>query len=119
MYKYVHTSYKCAHARFIASARIYNLCARIYANPNLTCNMCELIYAQILMKFEIYAHKIVIDHHLKFHEDPRFRCGDICKKELVFFNHWFSMYFLYFRNFAPPKPSKMDNYWMIVEFFGN
>ena len=32
-------------------------------------------------------------------------------------SNWFSMYFWYFRNYAPRKPSKMDNYWMIVEFF--
>ena len=71
------------------------------------------------MKFKTLVHKIVIDHHIKFHEDPSFRCGDICKTLLVFFNHSFLMYFCYFRNYAPPKPSKMDNYLMIVEFFRN
>ena len=64
-----------------------------------------------------YKSKIVIDHRIKFHQDPSFRCRDICKTILVFFNHWFSMYFWYFCNYAPPKPSKMDNFWMIVGIF--
>ena len=29
---------------------------------------------------------------LKFHKDPSFRCGDICKTILSFKNHQFSMY---------------------------
>ena len=74
---------------------------------------------EILCGGRTYDHKIVIYHHIKFHEDPSFCCGDICKTILVFFNHWFSMYFWYFGNYAPPKPSKMDDYWMIVEFFQN
>ena len=52
-------------ARFISIASVYNSYARIYA--------------QIWMKFDTYDHKIVIDHHIKFHEDLSFRCGDICK----------------------------------------
>ena len=79
MHKCESTSCKRAHARFIAIARVYNSCARIYA--------------QIWMKFDTYDHKIAIDHHIKFHEDLSFRCGDICKTILVFFNSWFSMYF--------------------------
>ena len=51
--------------------------------------------------------KIVIDHHIRFHEDLSFRCGDIFKTILVFFNHWYSMYFWYFCNYAPPKPSSL------------
>ena len=99
------TSCKRARARFIAITRVYNSCARIYA--------------QIWMKFDTYDHKIVNDHHIKFHEDLSFRRGDIFKTILVFFNPWFSMYFWYFRNYAAPKPSKMDIYWMLVEFFWN
>ena len=105
VHKCANTSCKRARVRFIAIMRVYNSSARIYA--------------QILMKFYTYAHKIRIDHHIKFHENLTFHCGDICKTILVFFNYWFSMYFWYFRNYAPPKPSKMDNYWMIVEFFLN
>ena len=56
---------------------------------------------------------------MKFHEDPSFRWGDICKTILVFFNRWFSMYFSYFPNYAPPKPSDMDNYWILMNFFWN
>ena len=44
-------------------------------------------------KFEAYAHTIEIDHHIKFHEDLSFRCGDIYKTIMVFFNDLFSMYF--------------------------
>ena len=36
------------------------------------------------MKFETKANKIVIDYHIKFHEDPIFLYGDICKTILVF-----------------------------------
>ena len=64
------TSCKGVRARFIAIARVYNKCARICA--------------QILMKFETYAHKIVIYQHIKFHEDLSFRCRDIRKTILVF-----------------------------------
>ena len=41
--------------------------------------LVHLIYAWIVVKFETLAHKIVIDYHIKFHEDPSFCCGDICK----------------------------------------
>ena len=56
---------------------------------------------------------------MKFHEDQSFRCGDIGKTILEFFYRWFSMYFSYFLNYTPPKPSEMDNYWMVMTFFGN
>ena len=29
------------------------------------------------------------------------------------------MYFSYFLNYAPPKPSEMENYGMVLAFFGN
>ena len=80
---------------------------------------CTRIYAQIVIKFDTLAHKIVIDYHNKFHEDPSFRWGDFLKTILVFFNRWFSMYFSYFPNYAPPKPSDMDNYWILMNFFWN
>ena len=91
-HKCVRTSCKEARARFIAITRVYDSCARIYA--------------QILMKFHTYAHKIVIDYHIKFHEDPSFCCGDICKTILVFFNHWFSMYFWYFSQLCTSEAFK-------------
>ena len=61
----------------------------------------------------------MIDHQIKFCEDRSFRCGDIWKTILGFFNCWFSMYFSYFLNYAPPKPSEMENYGMVLAFFGN
>ena len=56
---------------------------------------------------------------LKFHKDLSFCCGDICKTILTSKNHQFSMYFAYFHSFTPQKSSKMDNFWIIKEFFGN
>ena len=40
------------------------MCARAFYRG------CAHVYARILMKFDTYSHKIVIDHHIKFHEDP-------------------------------------------------
>ena len=94
-----------AHTRFIASVRVYNSCARIFA--------------RIFMKFKILALKIVFDHHMKFHKDPSFHCGDICKTILTLGKLLFSRYFPYFPIFAPKKSSKMNNYWMIIGVFGN
>ena len=102
MHKCPRTSCKSARTRFIANTRVYNSCAHIYA--------------RISMKFKTLTHKIVIDHHIKFHEDPKFCYGDICKTILVFFNRWFSMYFSYFPNNAPMKLSVIDNCWIIMEF---
>ena len=73
VHKCTRTSCKRVRARFIEIAWGYNSCARIYA--------------QILMKFETYAHKIVIYQQIKFHEDLSFCCRDIRKTILVFFNH--------------------------------
>ena len=88
----------CKHVRahFIASVRVYDLCARICA--------------QIFMKFETWAHKIVIDHHMKFHEDLSFGCGDICKTNLRLFNPSFSLYFSYFHNLSTKVPPKFEKY---------
>ena len=65
MHKCACTSCKRVRARYITNARVYNSCARIYR--------------RILMKFETWAHKIEIDHHMKFHKDLSYRCGDIGK----------------------------------------
>ena len=37
-----------------------------------------------LHEIKIQAHKIVIDHHIKSHENPSFCYGDICKTILTF-----------------------------------
>ena len=63
---------KCARTRWKRAHSRYNVRAHVY-------NSCTRIYAWILMKFETWAHKIKIDHHIKFHNDPSYRCGDICK----------------------------------------
>ena len=97
------TSHTCAHSWYNVRVCVYNLWARIYA--------------RIRMKFDTYNYNIVIDHHIEFHVDPSFWCGDICKTILVFLNCWFSMYFTYLPNYAPPKSSEMDNCWIIIIFF--
>ena len=59
--------------RFIASARVYKLCA--------------LICSRIFMKFKTFVHKIVIDQLIKFHNNLSFCSGDICKTILTFRKH--------------------------------
>ena len=56
---------------------------------------------------------------IRFHKDRSFCWGDICKTILTFRNYQFSMYFAYFHSFAPPKSSKMFNYWIIIKIFRN
>ena len=99
VHKCARTIRKRARARFIAITCVYNSCARIYA--------------PIWMKFDTYDHKIVIDHHIKFHEDPSFRCGDI-SITISFWILWFSMYFSYFHSFTPKKSYNVNNYWMVM-----
>ena len=79
------TSCKRARARYIANAHVFNSCARIYG--------------RIFMKFETLFYKIDIDHHIKFHKDLSFRCGDICKTISTFWILSFSMYFPHFHSF--------------------
>ena len=69
----------CYYANFIS-------CARVYAS-------CACVRTRILTKIFVgvhYKHKNLI---LKFHKDPCFGCGDICKSILTFENHQISMYF--------------------------
>ena len=69
----------CYYANFIS-------CARVYAS-------CACVRTRILTKIFVgvhYKHKNLI---LRFHKDPSFRCGDICKSILTFENHQISMYF--------------------------
>ena len=74
LWRFVHkctrTSCKCAQSRFITRAHFYDSCTRICA--------------RIFMKFLNYSLKIVIDYHIKFHEDSSFCGGDICKTILTF-----------------------------------
>ena len=103
--------------KFQISWRFLNKCARTsYNRARVHFIVSTCTYARIFMKFKTEAHKIVLDHHKKFHEDPNFHCGDTCKTILVSFNRWFPMYFSYFPNNAPLKPSEMDNCWIIIKF---
>ena len=87
-----------------ARAHIYDSCVRV----------CAWIFTKNLLIILYYLMNI----SLKFHKDRSFHCGDICKTILTFNNHKFSMYLAFFHTFAPPKSSKMDNFWIILEFFG-
>ena len=58
MHKCACKSCEHARARFIASVLVYDLCA--------------CICAWIFMKFQTYVYNILIDHHIKFHENPRY-----------------------------------------------
>ena len=117
MHKCPRTSCKGARARFIANTRVYNSCAHIYA--------------RISMKFKTLTHKIVIDHHIKFHEDPSFRCRDIWKTILVFVdprnlplefgenwvsNRWniIAVYFVVVIVYVDPRnlPLRFGQYWV-------
>ena len=100
-----HERRKRARARFIARARVFATCARLCA--------------RIFMKIWIYLNHYLMSLSFKFHKDPSFRCGDICKTILTFWKLKFSGHFLYFHIYAPQKSSKMNNYWMIIECFGN
>ena len=69
------------------------------------------------MKFETLVHKIVVDHHIKFREDPMFGCGDICKTNSRLFNPSFSLYFSYFHNLSTKVPPKFDKYDKCLGYF--
>ena len=60
-----------------------------------------------------------MNRSLKFPKFWSFLCGDICKTILTIKNHQFLMYFAYFHSFLPPKATKMDNFLIFMEFFGN
>ena len=95
----------CFSSRQNARAHVYVSCSRVSARI-FTKNYLRILY--YLMKIS-----------LKFHKNLSFRCGDISKTILTFKNHQFSMYFAYFHSFVPPKPSKMDDFRMIMNFFLN
>ena len=71
---------------------------------------CALVCARIFTKNQQIILNYLMKKSLKFHKDPSFRCGDICKTVLTFKSHQFSMYFPYFHSYTPQKSSKMDNY---------
>ena len=108
----------CTYAR----TRGKNMRTRVWSRQNTRVHIyaswvcvCAQIFTKNYLMILYYLMKI----SLKFHKDLNFCCGDICKTILTFKNHQFSMYFAYFHIFAPPKSSQMDNYWIIMIFFGN
>ena len=108
----------CTHAR----TRDVNVRARVLSRWNArahTYASCTRICARIFMKNHLMILYYLMTISLKFHKDLSFRCRDICKTILTFKNHQFSMHFAYFHIFAPPMSSQMNNYWIIMKFFGN
>ena len=53
-----------------------------------------------------YAYKIVIDHHIQFHENPSFSSRDFCKTILMFVQ---SLIFNVFSQIFIIKPLKYTN----------
>ena len=108
----------CTYAR----TRGKNMRTRVWSRQNTRVHIyaswvcvCAQIFTKNLLIILYYLMIII----LKFHKDPSFRCGDICKTVLTFKSHQFSMYFPYFHSYTPQKSSKMGNYWKVIEFFGN
>ena len=108
----------CTHAR----TRDVTVRARVLSRWNARAHtyvLCTRMCARIFTKNHMMIPYYLMNMSLKFHKDLSFRCGDICKTILTFKNHQFSMYFAYFHSFAPSKSSKMDNYWITINIFGN
>ena len=80
-----------------------NACAHIFSS-------CARVCSRIFTKNQQIILYYLMNISLKFHKDPSFHCGDICKTVLTFKSHQFSMYFPYFHSYTPQKSSKMDNY---------
>ena len=71
--------------------------------------------ARIFMKFYMVVNYYLVILCIKFHSDWCINA----RARVVNARNRDKMYFWYFGNYAPPKPPKMDDYWMIVEFFRN
>ena len=56
------------------------LCAHMHVFASCVC-----VCTQIFTKIFVVVHYSVMSFSLKFHKDPIFRCGDICKIERCFF----------------------------------
>ena len=99
----------CTHAR----TRDKNMRARVSYRQNASAHIyasCVCVCAQIFTKNQQIILYFLMNIGLKFHKDPCFCCGDICKMVRTFKSHQFSMYFPYFHSYTPQKSSKMDNY---------
>ena len=105
-----------------AGTRGINVRARVLSRQNVRAHVyasCARVCARILTKNLVIILYYLMNMCLKFHKDWSFRWGDTCKTILSFKNHQFSMYFPYFHSFTPQKSFKVENYWMVIEFFGN
>ena len=99
----------CTHAH----TRGVNVRARVLSRRNACAHifsLCARVSSRIFTKNQQIILYYLMNISLKFHKDPSFRCGDICKTVLTFKSHQFSMYFPYFHSYTPQKSSKMDNY---------
>ena len=99
----------CTHAH----TRGVNVCARVLSRRNVRAHIfasCAPVCARIFTKNQQTILYYLMNITLKFHKDPSFRYGDICKTVLTFKSHQFSMYFPYFHSYTTQKSSKMDNY---------
>ena len=99
----------CTHAH----TRGVNVHKRVLLQQNARVHIFTS-YARVCTRIFTKNQQIILYYlmkiSLKFHKDPSFRCGDICKTVLTFKSHQFSMYFPYFHSYTPQKSSKMDNY---------
>ena len=116
---YIHKTVKIYHMNFCkdpctqARTRGVNACARVLSRRNARAHVyvsCARVCAQIFTKNLVMNLYCLTNISFKFHKDRSFRWGDICKTIVTFKNDQFSMYFVYFHSFTPPKSSKMDNY---------
>ena len=99
----------CTHA----CTGVVNVRARVSSRQNVRTHVyasCAHVCARIFTENYLVILYYLMNISLKFHKDLSFRCGDICKTILTFKNHQFSMYFPYFKCYAPQKSSKMNNY---------
>ena len=71
-----------------------NARAHIYAS-------CVYVCARIYTKNQWIILYYLMNISVKFHKDPSFWCGDICKSVLTFKSCQFSMYFPYFHSYTP------------------
>ena len=99
----------CTHARTRGKIMRARVSSRQNARDYIYAS-CVCVCARIFMKNLLIILYYLMNISLKFHKDPSFRCGDICKTVLTFKSHQISMYFSYFYSYTPQKSSKMDNY---------
>ena len=98
-----------------------NVRARVLSRQNARAHVfasCAYMCARIFMKNLWMILYYLMNRNLKFHKNRSFYCGDI-RKTILTTTYQILMYFAYFYSFAPPKSSKMDYFWIIMEFFGN